>query len=525
MNELTVTERAYLLDSMKELLDEYDYDYTTMALNAIISEWEDQKATFIEAFKKHPNYVDGKFMIAFNYDYERGFDQTVFKRFMDFLDNVSYEYKALVPQDIKTKREEDCCDLLPDKLYKFLICDLDRHITSRTITEETAKLLEAILPQIHPHTGEKASRVINRICSYLGYDKHPEYNREFAKFADGLSPIIIKRHTVLSINPLDYLTMSFGNSWASCHTIDKENRRGMPNSYSGQYSSGTMSYMLDESSMVFYTVDAAYDGDDYWTQPKINRQMFHYGEDKLVQSRLYPQDNDGKGEEYTPYRNIVQSIMATIFDFPNLWTLKKGCEAIRPYITSFGTHYEDYNYYGNCSLSRIKGIDNENRITIGSEPICIQCGERHDIQGNINHCNSGHICEDCGRRISDPDDEYWVGDYCYCRDCVTYCEVCDSYHRNEDTTYIDNENRYVCDGCLDRYYERCECCGELYQREDMYYVDSSNDYVCSGCRDEYYAYCEDCGELFEYDQLTEGDDEYLYCEDCIDAHREEEEEE
>ena len=158
-------------------------------------------------------------------------------------------------------------------------------------------------------------------------------------------------HTILSVNPLDYLTMSFGNSWASCHTIDKQNKREMPNSYQGMYSSGTISYMLDSPSMVFYTVDASYDGNDFWHEPKINRQMYHWGEDKLIQGRLYPQDNDGCSTGYTAFRAIVQKIMSEIFDFPNFWTVSKGTSEAGRYIDSEGTHYRDYNNFSNCTSS------------------------------------------------------------------------------------------------------------------------------------------------------------------------------
>ena len=519
MYELTTTEREYILKSMKQLLDEYDYDYMTTSLNDIIDEWANKKGKLIEAFKKHPNYVDGKFLIAFDYDYERGFDRGVFDRFMRYLDNVAFEHKEWIPEEIKVQCEY-CGSLLPNKLYDFLIISLGKYITGKTISAETAQLLEEIIPQIHPHTGEKASRVINRICTYLGYHKHPEYNREFARFADGLSPIVIKRHTILSINPLDYLTMSFGNSWASCHTIDKQNKRGMPNSYSGQYSSGTMSYMLDGSSMVFYTVDAGYDGNDYWTQPKINRQMFHYGEDKLVQSRLYPQSNDGNSEEYTPYRNIVQAIMATIFDFPNLWTLKKGSEASSEYIWSYGTHYTDYCYFGDCSLSRLKGSTNENKFVVGAEPICINCGCRHDIQETIDHCNTGRTCDCCGCVIPCEDDEYWVGDGVYCCECVTYCDDCGCYHLNEDVRYVESVDRYVCDRCLDRHYEYCEDCGHYYYRENMTYVEGAGVYVCEDCLDDHYVQCAECEEYYELDDMHLASDGKYYCDDCYEEEEE-----
>ena len=68
---ITMEERNYLLESMGGLLVEYDYKYTEDALSEIIDEWSHQKAGLIDAFKKHPNYMEGKFMIAFDADYER----------------------------------------------------------------------------------------------------------------------------------------------------------------------------------------------------------------------------------------------------------------------------------------------------------------------------------------------------------------------------------------------------------------------------------------------------------------------
>ena len=54
---LTAQEREYLLSSMEDLLDEYDYDYTPTALSKIIDEWVEAKSKLIQAFKKHPNTV------------------------------------------------------------------------------------------------------------------------------------------------------------------------------------------------------------------------------------------------------------------------------------------------------------------------------------------------------------------------------------------------------------------------------------------------------------------------------------
>lgn len=527
MSILTEIEREYLFDSMTDLLEEYDYDYSNDAIYAIISTWAREKSSLIEAFKKHPNYLEGKFMIAFDHNYDRAIDIKASQAFKDWLMNINGPISTLVdalPEEMQKKRREDECTYLPYEIFIFF--EALNEIAARVISEETANRINEFAPAVHAHAGQKTSRVINKLCTYLGYNKHPEYNKEFAKYADSLSPLTIKRHTILSINPLDYLTMSFGNSWASCHTIDKGNKRGMPNNYSGCYSSGTISYMLDSTSMVFYTIDADYNGDEYWKEPKINRQMYHYGEEKLVQSRLYPQDNDSCGEVYVPYRNIVQGIMATIYDFPNLWTFSKGTNAAGKYINSRGTHYKDYHNFDNCSLSRIKGSENENFITVGHLPICIECGEEHDCEENINCCSgNSHKCCNCGDRISDGDVR-WVDGDPYCEDCASWCDYCEEYHTSK-TTFVYNRRGwgiYVCEYCRDEYFRYCDSCGEYVHEDNANWIESEDVYVCNSCFDEEYFTCPECGESFHEDNGYMHDGTY-YCEKCYEEITEEEENE
>lgn len=513
---INASEKEYLLNNMEELLAEYDYEYSTDALEDIISTWSREKAGLIEAFKKHPNYMEGKFMIAFDADYDRDIDKKASKTFSLWLRNYVIPFgKENLPQEIK-----DRCsywDNLPCDIYEFFTYLYA--YAERCVSEYTATHLNEICPALRVHVGQKTSRVVNKLCAYLGYDKVDGYNREFAKYADSLSPMTIKRHTIFSINPLDYLTMSFGNSWASCHTIDKENKRGMPNNYSGCYSSGTISYMLDSSSIVLYTVDAAYNGNEYWNQPKINRQMFHYGEEKLVQGRLYPQDNDGYGDIYTAYRNIAQNIISTIFDFPNLWALSKGTGSASKYIQSLGTHYRDYYHYPNCTLSRIKGSENEKMFAVGSAPICVECGDRHHVENNINCCNRGLVCADCGTPISE-EDAYYVGGEPYCRDCVRYCERCDEYHRG-DEEYVEGYG-WVCEWCLHEDFIRCDRCGTYVRDYDATYIESEEIYVCQRCLNRHYSYCEECGEYCPDDEVHYHNGRQL-CDNCYENLNENEE--
>lgn len=518
---ISESERKTLLSEMHNLLEKYDYKYTDRALNKIIDTWAFNKADMIAAFKKHPNYLEGKFMIAFDTNIDRSLDENRAKVFFDhYLIKVAKMYINIIPEDLKKQREEDMCSILPDKLYKLLFGGrIDRYFY-KNISSEMAEEINKIAPWAHAHEGQKTTRIVNKICTYLGYNKHHEYNREFAKYADAMSPMQIKRHTVFSLNPLDYLTMSFGNSWASCHTIDKSNKRGMPNSYEGQYSSGTVSYMLDETSAIFYTIDPSYNGNEYYTQPKINRQMFHWSRPCLVQGRLYPQDNDGCSEEYRVYREIAQKIFSELYDFPNFWHNTKGTNAASRYICGEGTHYEDYTYYSNCNLSVIKGEEgNEKVFTVGHAPICIECGCEHSESECINCCNNpiSLQCNGCGCEISE-DDAIYIDGEAYCRDCVDYCDCCEEYHRSE-STWIEDRHIYVCEHCLNEYYSCCEWCNRYYDMDDMHYVEGEGD-VCPDCFEEHFCECESCNTNVRRSN-AQRIGRYYYCDDCAEDVEEE----
>ena len=517
---ITDEERRSLLHDMEALLSEYDYEYTEEALNKIINTWATNKADLIKAFKKHPHYLEGKFMIVFSHNFNRDVNIDILNEFKAWL--LRADICANVRKFMPTEMRNHVIDegkKLPNDVYYFLR-DL-QYMTDQYIDDETANKFNEIFADIRARAGQKMSRVVNKFLTYIGYNKLPDYNKEFAKYADAINPLQIVRHTILSVNPLDYLTMSFGNSWASCHTIDKENKRNMPNSYEGMYSSGTVSYMLDAPSMVFYTVDASYDGNDFWNEPKINRQMFHWGEEKLVQGRLYPQDNDYNNSTYTPYREIVQSIMSELFEFPNLWTVSKGTGAAGRYVCSEGTHYRDYDNYDNCTLSRVKGSENEKCITVGHVPICIKCGDKHYTESNISCCKKKITCSHCGCVIDEEYDEVrWIDGDPYCDDCTFYCDSCDEWCVGEATEV--RGGHYVCSECLENCYSYCEGCEEYVRNGDATYVESEGASFCDECLEENFRICDDCGEYHRFRNLTEYVGRYL-CPSCLEEAKENEE--
>lgn len=453
---ITTKERKYLISAMSRTLDEYGYKHTDEALNKIIDEWAAQKHDLIDAFKKHQNYVDGQFMISFVKEFNRPINSGGARDFSTWLYNNCMRRPEIQRQEIMDRREGNGDVYLPWSVWHFFRGL--HYYAERCLSRSTVAELAMAIPEVKVHVGEKTTRAINRICTYLGWDKVDGYNKAFAQYADSLSSGTVKRRVVLSVNPMDYLTMSFGNSWSSCHTIDKENKRGMPNGYEGMHASGTMSYMLDQPSIVLYTIDMSDDTDDYWEKPKINRQMFHWGKEKLIQGRLYPQGNDYSGNEYACYREIVQNIIKEIFDISGDWQTDIGTSAASKYIIHEGTHYGDYYHFDNCSLSYF-GEENTEKITVGAEPICVRCGKRHNDEERIDCCVVRR-CKKCGCIIYDGNPFHEIDGECYCAYCVHKCDICGKYHFDRSTA-IRDENIHVCDTCLREHFIDCYNCGRF----------------------------------------------------------------
>jgi hypothetical protein len=240
--------------------------------------------------------------------------------------------------------------------------------------------------------GTKTSRAFNHVCTHYGIDKmFPEtvttvregqtiertvypYDKIFAQFADLVSDLKRKLYFVISLNPLDYLTMSVGVNWRSCHHIDGGSWRG-----------GCMSYMLDKVSMITYVIPTL-EGDIHMT-PKHYRQMFHYKNSLFVQNRLYPQGNDGATDLYEKFRGFVIDEFCPLLGVDKDWRAYPGTQAR---VDSVGVHYRDYGNNRKCAIffphSRCDDALNQ-RMTIGHEGICVRCGHTYSDSYGFEHRN------------------------------------------------------------------------------------------------------------------------------------------
>lgn len=508
-----------IINEMVTELHDRDYYYDTYCLDDIVTECFKQKNALLDLLSRHPLWNPEKLMIQFDADYER---RICTEEIYNFYRWLALHVKGLWQYGYTNEEQSK----------EYHVCNFISNITEQFFNEsmkEQIDFLNTLNENYKLRTNMKASKAIGKICREEGWDKLPEYNQRYAALCDCLNPIKVKRHTCISLNPIDFLLMSNGTSWESCHYIGDADDAGC-------YSSGTISYMLDEHSFVFYTVDAEYNGNQIERQPKIQREMFGYNDEVIAQLRLYPQSNDCGAEQiYDDIRAIVQQVIADCLEKPNLWVKSKNDTREVIEHGRGATCYPDWRS-GNpgaehCSISTLKERANGKefrRITFGAEPICISCGNRHSYEGNISCCEEDvHYCDICGERLRG-DEVCWGGsweDIPYCEDCCTYCEDCGHYYPNDEVHEIDGS--YVCENCLDNGdYYTCDACGEIHYCDNMRHTEDDYCY-CEDCLDENAFYCDECNCWYSSNKTSHYDEETgnTYCDECYEDILEEREEE
>lgn len=369
-----------------------------------------------------------------------------------------------------------------------------------TLDEQTADLINEYFPmKKRVVAGFSLSKTYGRLATYFkvntiedwqtkhnGELKNYGYNYQIAKFGDATNPFTVPRIVTISVNVADFLNMSNGDSWASCHTIRRDGFGG----YNGEYSSGTISYALDPCSFIFSTIDSEYDGDEYSLQPKMQRCVFAYKDGALYQGRVYPDGRDGGDQGYAAqFRAIVQKLFADVEGKSNFW-VKLDKDVIE---NLGGTAYHDWYHYSDTNVTGIKEMveGKSVRISINQVPVCIECGCSHHETECISCCESGCHCDRCGDHVSRDDAEY-IGDNVYCcaecaehdgwRWCYNVDEWChindsdvhyDSYENewfydNGDAVRTEDNNWYMdCDNASKAGYMETED-GEWYPSDEVY---------------------------------------------------------
>lgn len=409
-------------EQVAEVLDQYDHRFTSQGVHEVVQNWFNAKAPLIEILENNPNWDEENLSIVVNTSYTRPCDETIAKNILDELNYATRNklteklrrFKAVlhdrgcersIDYDCPKWRliyhgatEQEADEFVEDYnkvlMLDYLGCDLKRICTTGTsqISVEEANILDRYYPiKGIAKVGQKKTRACRAIFKVLEYDQISDYEKYYAKFSDALNEKQYTQKCCISIHPLDYLLMSKGNSWHSCHMID-----------GGCYQSGSVSYMLDKATIVLYNIET--DGDYKGLNalaPKISRNLFMISNNRnmVLQSRCYPNNRDYVRDQN---RTFFQEQWALSLGISNEWVkFSLASDSLRYYIDRQrgATNYEDYYSSEYRTLFRIKGntistisnVDDGDKLPIGECPMCFNCGQ----QNPSCVINDELICDEC----------------------------------------------------------------------------------------------------------------------------------
>ena len=417
-----------LVDDMMTLLTNYGHRNTEEGVCALLDKYFTNKEPLIKMFVTSKNYI-GNMRIAVEREFERSvcapevrnfFNNVHIKFYLAELlktndengktvfDHLPTGKNMLGIEELPNKKQqkekldamqkfnyETCATWQSHEYYNEFIRHMDffRNMTSSSLTKDFQFKKETPLLK----RGTKTSRAFNTVCAHYGVDKlHPEekvvngvqktvypYNKVFAEYSDLVSNLTRKMQFIISLNPLDYLTMSFGVNWISCHNIR-----------SGGCMGGTLSYMLDKVSIITFVVEKL--GENIHSIPKVYRQMYHYEKNLFIQNRLYPQGNDGATNLYDKFRDFVIEEFSDLLDIEGEWKVEYNKCGIHAKNAPQSMHYPDHAY--NRSATIFYPVNNEPSVrnhvmTIGHKSICVNCGKEFNDSGRLTH----YRMSDCER--------------------------------------------------------------------------------------------------------------------------------
>lgn len=370
---LSEAELKPIVGTMGSVFEETHYNYTDEAVTKMAKKWAQNKSKLANILRKADGWDEKNLCVVRDITVEPRDASRALVAYNNLIYNIYTCTPKGTPSSILLANMYSANSLLSDAVSgalshrgrEWLVYNLER---------------QGFTVKFSLNVGAKFSRVINAVLRAVIEQAHldcPEYEKWFAPFSDGVKTKPEKLKFVLSIHPADYMRMSFGNSWESCHKLGR-----------GCCQAGTLSYMLDTCSMVGYVVKAECK-DEYWKEGKIFRQMFMYNGAEMLKSRLYPDYSTNDAIYGTAFADCV----AKILDIPSDW--EKVNSALTTMAQGKGSSaYSDFTFssYNTWSLVNPKYRADDAFIAkttpIGEPPMCPVCGKEHKTR---NSC----YCDDC----------------------------------------------------------------------------------------------------------------------------------
>lgn len=426
---------------------EYSQNIPDPKVDDLIDRWYENKKRFIDAFGGELILNFGK--ITFHLD-----ENTKTNKVNGFIDNIVRVYGY-------------------EKLGNFIAENQEGFFDNRVVKEydnipRGMKLLRAF-KYFEPRNKTILEALQNQASCLIQEDK-------------------IEGELCVSVHPLDFLSSSMNNyNWRSCHALD------------GEYRSGNLSYMVDNSTVVWYlkakdNVRLPLFPDDVLWNDKKWRMLMYFSEknDLVMAGRQYPFTAAGAlnqiGLQLMKIKDLNRAFSFWGWGWEDQSTVDL-CGLFSPYIQLHERlypvkdlmeeperplHYNDLvysNYYkpiyiydtsydASCEIQANGGTS---VIHMGGDVKCLHCG--HQWIDNPETMR----CPECELEFGyEENDVYGT------------CDICGSRMLWDDATYMGDDYR-LCPHCVDTHTYTCPQCGELIFMDERKWLESNEEYYCETC--------------------------------------------
>ena len=535
----------YYTDLALKLWEEFQIDgsYDVRGTRVNVQVWYYNKLSQMEMFRKHPYWCEEAKAIIFAFKEKRNVD-------FGAASNNMHALRAYLYSHTRACRGLEILGLIENALHTMYE---DGDDGSTTINSRFIELLQRNLnyyginlstgAQRMLRPGTKISRFIRKCCEEFEdrngniinvmtcEDPHEPDDRtfdsaekKFAKLADSLSELTTTKVGFMSLNFLDFMTMSNGNSWSTCHYINSNglfhNADGSGSHYSGAYKQGCLSYALDEPSFIFYTLPDKTTVTDYYRVKKLTRMCCQYANGTLVTGKCYPSNAT---ELISLYVSMLQEIISVTETSADSWDTDMDSGNVCTYVStsSHAAHYADYSMSRQrptISLCRRLMLPQEKQMTIGHRAYCVYCGtELNRGDSRWLQCSPHRkkmVCMQCGKKLTDDMTYHEWGEALVCDDCAFYCAVHECVELIGDlhgTIIMGGVEVKVCKNAIKNVIAQCENCGEYGMKSKM--LKTVNGYSCKK-HVRRYKKCALCGKYVPNKDVHVHDNGNTYCDKC-----------
>lgn len=318
--------------------------------------------------------------------------------------------------------------------------------------------------------GARPMRIISRLAkAYNCFENLDGFQTEISQV---LNQKKLRGEIVLSIHPLDYMTMSDNNSdWSSCMSWQEE----------GCYRRGTVEMMNSASVLVAYlrgAEDMSIPGGYKWNNKKW-RELFIVTPEIITGVKGYPYQNSELVKTINSWlKELAEENLGWHYD-------NRSANTKYPYdchfsITNDNNEVVDlsycfetntmYNDFGTTEHYGIFGADTKGRHyhNYSGVEVCMCCGSTggwYESEGALvcNDCEGDYYtCTKCDERLNE-DEVFWL-------DGEAYCENCYDYYGKEDslTGEVHHMNNLVNVYLLKNEDEAKELAKDFYRKRTTY---------------------------------------------------------